>query len=353
MRLGQLIKGRDNNFNLIRIIAALTVICSHSFGLRGALDPIEAHHLDMTMGTVAVDFFFIASGFLVTASLLTKQSALDFIWARFLRIYPALIVMVILCIFLVGLYFTTLPPIEFLTHRLTRLFAIKNTTLFSGIMFNLPGVSFNSPPPYRVNSPIWTLFYEVWMYAALVFMWTILYFLKSNRVKIFSELLIWVAIAAFISQLVDHFYLHWYSLYLRLFYMFFSGAAYFVLRDKIIISNRVFWIALIGLLVSTIDKQVYFVFYNSVLAYLVFWLAYIPDGRVRQFNQFGDYSYGMYIYAYPMQQTICTLFASIGIVGLMSTSTIITFLMAYLSWHLIEKKALSLKRIRLGSQISI
>jgi peptidoglycan/LPS O-acetylase OafA/YrhL len=249
----------------------------------------------------------------------------------------------------VGLYFTTLPATEFLAHPLTHLFALTNTTLFGGVTFSLPGVRFNSPLPFRVNGPIWTLFYEVWMYAILVFMWAILNFLKSNKIKVFSELIIWLAIASFILQLADHFYLHWYSLYLRLFYMFFSGATYFVLKDNIIISNRVFWLMIVGLLISTCDKQVYFVFYNCFLAYIVFWLAYVPAGRIRYFNQFGDYSYGMYIYAYPVQQTICTLFASIGIMGLMITSTAITFFIAYLSWHLVEKKALALKRLKLKS----
>jgi peptidoglycan/LPS O-acetylase OafA/YrhL len=354
MKLEHLMHDRDNNFNLIRIIAALTVIFNHGFVLRGVLDPIESLNLStavgtMTMGSVAVDFFFIVSGFLVTASLLYKQSTLDFIWARILRIYPALIVMVILCISLLGLYFTRLPTIEFLNHRLTHLFAIKNMTLITGVIFNLPGVEFNSHQPFRVNTPIYTLLYEILMYSALALMWALLFFLKSKREKLFSLSIIFVAISLLIFQFVDYFYFHWSSLYARFCYLFFSGAAFFILKDKIIISNCVFLLMLVSLLTFTTSKNIFFVLYSVFLAYIVIWLAYVPRGNVRRFNRFGDYSYGMYIYSLPVQQTLCTIFAGIGILRLTITSIAITYFMAYLSWHLIEKKALSLKRIKVAS----
>ncbi len=101
MRLSNFTDGRDNNFSLIRIIAAFAVLITHSFALAigtGEAEPFQKF-LGMTMGTIAVDIFFITSGFLVTSSLLTRQSVIEFVWARVLRIYPALLVMLCLTVF--------------------------------------------------------------------------------------------------------------------------------------------------------------------------------------------------------------------------------------------------------------
>src|SRR6187455_1951063 len=89
-RLSDFTQGKDNNFNLIRFLAALMVLVSHSFVLstgRSQLEPFGAL-LGMNLGNMAVGVFFAASGFLVTGSLLSRQSFSDFVVARALRIYP-------------------------------------------------------------------------------------------------------------------------------------------------------------------------------------------------------------------------------------------------------------------------
>ena len=79
--------GRDNNFNLIRFCAAFAVLISHSFAIAtgsGSAEPMR-HTLGLTWAYIAVDVFFLTSGFLVTASLISRQSAVGFAWARALR----------------------------------------------------------------------------------------------------------------------------------------------------------------------------------------------------------------------------------------------------------------------------
>ena len=90
MRLKDVADSRENNFNLLRIVAASAVLVSHSYPLSlgpKAAEPLS-QSLGVTLGSVAVDVFFVVSGFLVTASLVRRQSSLDFIVGRFLRIFP-------------------------------------------------------------------------------------------------------------------------------------------------------------------------------------------------------------------------------------------------------------------------
>ena len=98
---------RDNNFNFIRFFAALLVLYSHSFPLSGVneTEPF-VKYTGISGGTIAVDVFFISSGFLIANSFFERNNIIAFIWARVLRIYPALVVATIFCVFVVGLYFT-------------------------------------------------------------------------------------------------------------------------------------------------------------------------------------------------------------------------------------------------------
>lgn len=142
MKLSYFTQGRDNNFNLIRFIASLSVLITHSFALALGTPGAEPFRksLGMTIGEISVDVFFITSGFLVTASLLYRKNTIEFIWARFLRIFPALLVMLLLTVLVVGPVFTTLPLSNYLTHKDTFRYFAKCLTLFFGVEYTLPGV---------------------------------------------------------------------------------------------------------------------------------------------------------------------------------------------------------------------
>jgi peptidoglycan/LPS O-acetylase OafA/YrhL len=105
MRLAEVgSRERDNNFKLIRVAAALAVLVTHSFvlatGDRDA-EPLN-DSLGLTLGDIAVDVFFVTSGFLVTASLLRRERTLDYLRARALRVYPALWAMLLVVVFALG-----------------------------------------------------------------------------------------------------------------------------------------------------------------------------------------------------------------------------------------------------------
>jgi len=126
---------RDNNFNLIRFLAALAVLYSHSIILTlgpEAKEPLKSL-VGIAIGSIAVDVFFVTSGFLIAASYLARKDIIAFTWARLLRIYPGLIVAIIFCVFVVGLYFTSLPKLDYITHVDTLKYFIKNCRLSSAI----------------------------------------------------------------------------------------------------------------------------------------------------------------------------------------------------------------------------
>lgn len=348
MKLSRFTQGRDNNFNLIRIVAALAVLITHSFALAIGTADAEPFRdsLGMTMGAIAVDVFFIASGFLVTASLLARQSAIEFIWARALRILPALLIMLLLTIFGLGVFFTSLPLPSYLANSMTYIYFVKCATLITGVKYNLPGVFEGNPYKNAVNGSLWTMPYEIRMYAILVVAWLALRIAKEHRLTTFRLAIVACTIISGVLVVARHFYLPAEGHFAQLFFMFFTGAAFYILKEHIILSRTIFWLLMIVLLSSVmVNKHAFFVVYVLTIAYILFYIAYIPSGLIRKYNQVGDYSYGVYIYAFPVQQSVAALIPGVSVLSMLSISATVTLLLAALSWHLLEQRALGMKRL--------
>ena len=92
-----------------------------------------------------------------------------------------------------------------------------------------------------------------------------------------------------------------------------------------------------------VHERVLFAAYIVALPYLLLYLAYVPAGFVRKYNQLGDYSYGVYIYGWPLQQTIVFLSPGISVPAMLLLSAAAALPLAVLSWHVIEQPALQLK----------
>jgi peptidoglycan/LPS O-acetylase OafA/YrhL len=355
MNLAAFSQGRDNNFNLIRIIAALAVLVTHSFALttgKASAEPFQ-NQLGMTLGSIAVDIFFITSGFLVTASLLSRKSTTDFIISRALRIYPALLVMQLLTIFALGPYFTSLALPEFLTSKITLNYFLRDSTLLLGVVHELPGVFQNNPYKIVVNGSLWTMPSEVRLYIILIFFWFILRLFKEKRMIAFKSLVLACFFLSGVFIFIDHFYLHKNIYFIKLFFVFFTGASFYILRNFIYFSKILFWTLFCTLCVSAIDEIFFYVIYHLVLAYLLFYLAYMPSGIIRKYNKLGDYSYGLYIYAWPIQQSLVALIPEISIAAMIGLASFFTICMSVLSWHLLEKRVLDSKTRLLLSVRSI
>jgi peptidoglycan/LPS O-acetylase OafA/YrhL len=299
--------------------------------------------LGVTWGSIAVDIFFITSGFLVTGSLLYRQSLKEFLVARALRILPALWVSLGLTVLIVGSFFTNLSFTAFIADIQTWKFLTRNAVLLTGIAWSLPGAFVDIPAKGTINGSLWSLPVEVKMYLLLAGFWLAASLLKINRVR-------WVSIACVLLAILGvglsliFFRDGAQSGLIYLGAMFFSGAALRVLQKHIVISHNGAIFLLIALFASAaLDRTTFDVLYRLSLPYAVLYLATVPGGKIRRFNSWGDYSYGMYIYAFPVQQAIAALWRGIDPYEMMATSFLATIVLAIVSWHLIEKRALTFK----------
>ena len=333
--------GRDNNFNLVRFLAASAVLFSHSFALaigRSSAEPLH-ESLGVTLGQIAVDIFFLTSGFLVTGSLLARRDVAKFAIARCLRIYPGLIVAILLTTTVVGWHFTSLSPTDFYSSKETWRYVLKNATMITGEMHTLPGAFETTPWRHLVNASLWTLPYELGMYLVLAVLWLALSALRA--VAHLRWVILGIAVTAMASQLALQTSVS--SNALRLTALFFVGSGLYAFRHVIPMSGPLFLGMSLAVLAAAVGQHFFHTVYLLSVSYLVLFLAYVPGGAVRRFNDFGDCSYGMYIYAWPVQQITAASVPNIGPLQMFAISFLVTLILAYASWRLVEKPALSLK----------
>ncbi|MEH6596307.1 MAG: hypothetical protein V7736_12260 [Colwellia polaris] len=223
--------------------------------------------------------------------------------------------------------------------------------LFFGEEAGLPGVFESLPWSGVVNGSLWTLPFEVRAYCLLVIFSIAIHRLILWSKGLLSERLLYLLIPllGMIVYITNHFYTflpisYFASEDFRLYSLFFIGTACYIFKDSLVLSKRLFYVAVFFLLVSAMHTDLFFIVYNVTIFYVIFYIAYIPKGGVRKFNQYGDYSYGIYIYAWPVQQSVVALIPGINVTCLLITSAVLTLFLSYISWHLIEKRALKYKK---------
>ena len=161
---------RSNNFDTLRILAAFSVMISHSFTLEG--NPAEPLFIatdgQLSIGDLAVLIFFAISGFLIAKSYDRSHSAFDFVLARCLRILPALIAVLFISAFVIGPFLATLPVSEYFSNKHIYGYVIGNALMW--FHPSLPGVFETLPYPNAVNGSLWTLSPEIECYLAVLFL---------------------------------------------------------------------------------------------------------------------------------------------------------------------------------------
>jgi peptidoglycan/LPS O-acetylase OafA/YrhL len=334
--------GRDNNFNLLRMVAAAAVLVSHSWPIAlgaGSAEPL-VHATGYKLGTAAVILFFTTSGFFITKSFDTRSSALDFTVARVARIFPALFVVLFLSAFVLGPLLTTLPLLTYLSEWHVWTYLPRNLLLVPTSQWHLPGLFERNPIP-AVNGSLWTLFYEAACYALVA----AVAWLGLSRPTTFPLVLVLaLGLVLGVEQREIGNVLARTSV---LFLPFALGAGAYVYRRFVPVSFPLA-AALVGLAVLTRSTPLYPITYAVALAYAALWFGFARLPGLRAYNRLGDFSYGVYVYAFPIQQAVVALFGVADPVLLALVSFPPVLLMAILSWHLVESPALAHRHVLRG-----
>lgn len=339
--------GRDNNFNLIRMIAASGVLVSHAFPIAlgvAASQPFE-EATGYTLGWICVAIFFAISGFLITRSFDRKSHVESWFSARIARLFPGLIVVSILIALIYGPIFTTLSASDYFSRAATYSYVPRNVSLM-WLQFGLPGVFAEHPYPDAINGSLWTLVHEVTCYAG-VFLAGLLGALASGRRFLAICLLYAAAYAATaIPGIAEHVPGRVGALR-ALSFPFVIGMALYVWRDHVRLSWAV--AIMLGALAAALRATPIFeAAFVAAITYATFVVAYLPGGALRHYNRLGDYSYGMYVYAFPVQQAAVAVAGPMSPLANIAIAFPITLLCAILSWYGVEKPALD-QRHRLAT----
>lgn len=329
---------KDNNLNLLRLIAALLVLYAHSFAFYGNS---PARFLDLSSyGGLGVDIFFIISGYLIVKSWDSTPSARDFLMKRSLRIFPALIVVVLVSAFILGPIFSTLTVREYFANP--RIWTYLKNILLDPV-FNLPGVLEHSRVPGVVNGSLWSLPVEFFMY--LVVMGLGLLF-KSGRWAYAMATVVFALTVMFWcwreTPLVVVYGTGIQNIFLTGIY-FMIGACYAKWRIER-------WFSLSGvcvLIMATILLAPYApvskVLLWFTLPYVVLAYGLSSSWLGSWVNRIGDCSYGVYIYAFPVQQFVLLMFPDMSYPLYLAVTIAMTLVLGYASWHLVEKRMLKFK----------
>jgi peptidoglycan/LPS O-acetylase OafA/YrhL len=338
IRLGDVAAGRDNNVRLLRHLAALAVILFHCYALKARWgdDPLFRLSRHADLGSVGVQLFFALSGYLVTQSWCQHPSVRAFVTARFLRIYPALVVATIFTVAIAGVA-SRLAYADYLADPRTWTYFWQTATGYDSNNL-LPEAFVTNPFPRAANGSLWTLPVEIRLYVGVLLVG--LAGILTRRV---------VAVAVAIGAVLALVYVPWpVSLVLQnvsirsLAVIFVCGALAYVLRAYVRLSI-VAAIAALALYLALPFGMTRAVATLPLIVYMTLVAAYHPRLRIERLARGPDFSYGLYVYAFPVQQLFLWRWPGIGVAPLFVAATPVIAVAATLSWYGIERPALALK----------
>jgi peptidoglycan/LPS O-acetylase OafA/YrhL len=334
---------RGNNFDVLRLVAASLVLFSHSYALTNNAEPF-AEVSGWTLGEVGVVMFFAMSGFLIAKSWSDLPRLVPFAVKRALRILPALIVAVSVTVFVVGPLFTTLPLATYFTDPVTWLYLVRCWLLIT-FFGTLPGVFEDNPYPDAVNGSLWTLPVEATCYALAAALGTLALLRRSGLLAAAScLLLVFVTPLSFGLAPAGGTTGGNLALVIMLGATFLLGSLAYSLRGRL----RLSWaLAVILLVLWAATWGSGWVTATGVVAisFVVLVFAFRTPASLRRLAAPGDVSYGIYVYAFPVQQSVAAISPGIDPLLMTAVAFPVTYGLAFMSWRLVERPALALKRV--------
>lgn len=334
---------RHNHCDLLRLLAAWFVLFSHSYPLAGQqlADPFSRYVGIDTLGGVGVAIFFVLSGYLVTQSWQRSPGVLNFVWKRVRRIYPALIICILVSVVVVGPMLTTLDRTVYATHAQTLNYLRGATAL--EIYYVLPGVFWNNPHRHIFNGSLWSLPYEITCYLSLIVVGLVPLALRWKALfaaAVLALLMLARPLSPPAAPLDVVFGLDYYMVKLGLYFAI--GAAFNCWRDRL---KPIWWIGAVGGAIalalpdSVLRNLLWVVSFSTMVLGVALYLRPLPKLPARM----GDWSYGLYLYAFPVQQVLAHLGVpiSVGFIGYTVLSSVVALACAAASWFLIERPMLT------------
>ena len=325
---------RTKGFDYLRLAMSLIVIFWHSNGIVGPQYGNSSPALWL-FARIAVPLFFALSGFLVASSLDRINNVGEFLVARSLRIMPALTIVVVGAAIIIGPLFTTLELHRYLSSPK---FAAYFVNLFGGFRVDLPGVFTSLPATGEVNRSLWTIPLEVECYVALA----VFYIVGGLRRTplLFAMLGVLTIVFAWVYR--DYSYIDEPSVPGRFVMLYFlAGTIVYRLRHRLLGGPLVGW-GLLALSYVMLNSVATTFLSPLVIAYAAAALGCTAPRHIPVVMH-GDYSYGLYLYGMPVQQVIVALFGTMPIWIHFPLSVAASGVLAALSWHLVEKRAMALK----------
>ncbi|HLA56785.1 MAG TPA: acyltransferase [Flavobacterium sp.] len=339
---------KANNFDFLRFVFALLVVVSHSYVLSG--NAIQSQWIyQLTSGqiefsNIGLNGFFVLSGYLIFKSLERSKSLAEYYWKRLLRLFPALFVVLLVTVLAAPLVYENAVP--YLKNHSVLTYLPNNLSLYH-LQFGIKGVFEDNPYPSAINGSLWTICYEFSMYVLL----SVLFFVRRNTKTMAvlisaAFLVLFICHNFFIGQLGAHRLLSMQGNHFINLGAFFVGGSVLAswhlekLRHK-----RMVLMGFIIIMILAFSLHFYSEIKHIIFPVIVLLTGLCPMPFFSSFGKkFGDMSYGIYIYGFPIQQTLMHFFG-MDTMTLMLTSVILSMIFGYISWHLIEKNILKYKKI--------
>lgn len=333
---------KRNGLNMLRLILASSVIVWHAFPLTGhALGFTPAAQL---LGNLPVDGFFAISGFLICGSWLGRPKLWPFLRARALRLLPG---------FYMCLLFTVLvlaPIMVAVTgghiHLGDELAYIRSNGLIMVRRYDIAGTPASVPYPHVWNGSIWTLAWEALCYLGVTTLGLLTLIRRRFLIGLFAVVLL-IALAGDVGLVHHQHYLV--TTGARFALMFLAGMIMQLFADRIPVSRPLVAAAAAMTVLAAVLPD-YRLVAALPLAYLLVTVgAFIRSPRLRFRN---DISYGMYVYAFPVQQSLAMLGAwRLGVPLFALCGIVATIPFAAGSWFGVERFALRLKTIKTAQTV--
>lgn len=331
---------RSNNFNIIRIIAAFLVIFGHMYYImgQGASLPLFG---GQQIQVVGVKILFVLCGYFITKSWISDQHVGRYALKRLFRIYPALIVLVLLSVFVLGPIMTNIAVGDYFASGNTWAY-FKNLILSP--VYGLPGVFTNNAYPNTVNGSLWTIPVELTIYV-LVPLLTLIPMKKKT--PLIGAILLGLCIVFNILK----FYLFpsyrlvvWGNDLIQatdLLPAFFLGHIFSFVDNKNFYNWQIATIIFLVVSFLSIPAPYNDLFFPAALAYFILSIGNAKNPVFRNWFKKSDFSYGLYLYGFPIQQIMYQLTKGANIHPILMTFICFAIVLGFaiLSWYFVEKPA--------------